>query len=97
MSSLFDIKIGDVLDGIPHDYRESGNIILPILGTNSLKLGYAIFRFPFPVTQHSNYFVFKYLDKDNRDNSRVRYLGEYKYLNNAVYWIQDDLFNNREI
>ena len=97
MSSLFDIKIGDVLDVIPHDYRESGNIILPISGTSSLKLGYAIFRFPFPVTQHSHYFVFKYLDKNNPDQSRVKYLGEYRYLNHAVYWIQDDLFNNREI
>ena len=61
MDSLFNIKIGDVLDRIPHDYRESGNIILPILGTNSLKLGYVIFRFPFPFTQHSRYLVFKYL------------------------------------
>ena len=97
MDSLFNIKIGDVLDRIPHDYRESGNIILPILGTNSLKLGYAIFRFPFPFTQHSRYFVFKYLDKDNPNQSMVRYLGEYRYLNHAVYWIRDDLFNNMEI
>ena len=96
MSSLFDIKIGDVCR-IPHDCCESGNIILQMLGTNSLNLGYAIFRFPFPDTQHSHYFVFKYLDKDNHDNSRVRYLGEYKYLNHAVYWIKDDLSNNMEI
>jgi hypothetical protein len=94
MSSLFDIKIGDVLDRIPHDYRESGNIILPILSTNTLKLGYAIFRFPFPVTQHSCYYVFKYLDKDNPKQSKVIYLGEYRYLNHAVYWIRNDLFNN---
>lgn len=97
MSSLFDIKIGDVLDRIPHYYRESGNIILPMLGTNSLKLGYAIFEFPFPVTQHTCYFVFKYLDKDNPDQSKVIYLGEYRYLNHAVYWIKNDLYNNREI
>lgn len=94
MSSLFDMKIGDVLDRIPHDLRESGNIILPILGTNSLKLGYAIFIFPFPVTPHSCYYVFKYLDKDNLKQRRIKYFGEYRYLKHVTYWIENDLFNN---
>ena len=94
MSSLFDIKIGDVCR-LPHDCRESGNIRLLISGTDSLKLGYAIFGFP--VTCHKRYFVFKYLDKDNPDQSIVKYLGEYSYLKHVVYWIKDDLSNNREI
>lgn len=97
MSSLFDIKIGDVLDRIPHDLRESGNIMLPILGTNSWKLGYAIFKFPFPFTPRSYYYVFKYLDKDNPKQSRVEYFGEYRYIKHVTYWIENDLFNNREI
>lgn len=90
-----DIKIGDVLDRIPHDYRKSGNIILPMLGTTSFKLGYAIYRYP--VTHYDRYFVFKYLDKDNPNQSRVKYLGEYRYLKHAVYWIENDLFNNSEV
>ena len=96
MSSLFDIKIGDVLDRIPHDCRESGNIRLLISRIDSLKLGYTIFRYPFPVTQNSCYYVFKYLDIDNPKQSRIRYLGEYRYLKHVVYWIKRDLSNNRE-
>lgn len=95
MSSLFDIKIGDVLDELPHECKELGNIRLSVSGSNSLKLGYLIFGFP--VTCHKRYFVFKYLDKDNPDQSRVKYLGEYSYIKHVVYWIKDDLSNNREI
>lgn len=95
MISLFDIKIGDVLDELPHECKELGNIRLSVSESDSLKLGYAIFGFP--VTQHKCYFVFKYLDKDNLKQSRVKYLGEYRYLKHVTYWIENDLYNNREI
>lgn len=92
MISLFDIKIGDVLDELPHECRELGNIRLSVLGSDSLKLGYFIFGFP--VIKPKSYFLFKSTDKDNIDQSKVIYLGEYRYLNHAVYWIRNDLFNN---
>ena len=95
MSSLFDIKIGDVLDELPHECRELGNICLSVSGSDSLKLGYLIFGFP--VIKPKSYFLFKSTDKGNIDRSKVMYLGEYSYLKHVVYWINYDLFNNMEI
>ncbi len=95
MSSLFDIKLWDVLDELPHECRELGNIRLSVSGSDSLKLGYFIFGFP--VIKPKSYFLFKSTDKDNIDRSKVIYLGEYIYLKHVVYWIKDDLYNNREI
>ena len=91
MNSLFDIKLWNVLDELPHECRELGNIRLSVSGSDSLKLGYLIFGFP--VIKPKSYFLFKSTD----DRSRVMYLGEYSYLKHVVYWINYDLFNNREI
>lgn len=90
MISLFDIKIGDVLDELPHECKELGNIRLSVSGSDSLKLGYFIFGFP--VIKPKSYFLFKSTD----DRSKVIYLDEYSYLKHVVYWIEDDLYNNKE-
>ena len=95
MDSLFNIKIGDVLDELPHECRELGNIRIRVFGSDSLKLGYLIFGFP--VIEPESYFLFKSADRDNIDRSKVKYLGEYSYLNHVVYWIKYDLHNNGEI
>ena len=84
-----DIKIGDVFNEIPQELHYMEKSIIRICGSDSLKLGYKIFRYP---RYHGyNYIVFKCLDKSNIEHSHVEYLGEYGLLDHVCYCIKQDI------
>lgn len=90
-------KIGDVFNEIPHELHYMEKPIIRICGSDSLKLGYKIFRYP---RYHGyNYLVFKCLDKSDIEHSPVEYLGEYHLLDHVRYWIQYDIHKegNRDV
>jgi hypothetical protein len=79
-----------MLDDIPQEIKSMKRISLILYGTSTVKLGYLIFYYP--VVGPKNYLLFRRVSKDNRDDKRVIFLGEYQSLKNAVYWIKEDLY-----
>lgn len=86
---MLDMKIGDVFNEIPQELHYMEKSIIRIGSSDSLKLGYKIFRYP---RYHGyNYLVFKCLDKSDIEHSPVEYLGEYGLLDHVCYWIKHDI------
>ena len=86
---MLNMKIGDVFNEIPQELHYMEKIRIRIGGSDSLKLGYKIFRYPRYHGYH--YFVFKCIDKNDIEHSSVKYLGEYNLLDHVHYWIQHDI------
>ena len=86
---MLNMKIGDVFSEIPQELHYMEKTIIRICGSDSLKLGYKIFRYPRYHGYH--YFVFKCLDKGDIEHSPVEYFGEYSLLKHVHYWIQYDI------
>lgn len=86
---MLNMKICDVFNEIPQELHYTEKIRIRIYGSDSLKLGYKIFRYP--IYHGYNYLVFKCIDKSDIEHSPVEYLGEYDLLDHVCYCIKQDI------
>lgn len=82
-----------ILDDIPQEIKYMNKINLILYGTSTVKLGYLIFAYP--VVGPKNYLLFRRVNKDSQNDKRVIFLGEYQSLQNAVYWLKEDLYTTQ--